>query len=121
MLRPFAEIGGVAEASELLTDLRHSLTVTSDESDFVGLWSSVRDGLPTSDRRVQRLCARYAGQSPKAVNMTVTLARTLDADNISGQTNTLGDYANDSHLGRVCRAFTGRTPTAWRNMSQTFY
>lgn len=137
MLQPFTAVTRVAEnsgsapatasetdeaaASTVLVDLRDSLAITTDEADFIDLWRHDGVGLATGDRRVQRLCLRYAGQSPKAVAMTIALARTLDADNASGLVNSLGLYADASHMGRVCLAFTGRTPRGWRNMSQTFY
>lgn len=70
---------------------------------------------------MQRLCLRFAGQAPKVINTVHRLARALDADNTSGWYNGLGEFSDASHLGRVCKAFTGRTPAAWRNMSQTFY
>lgn len=124
MLAPFAAITGIAGATLLLHDLRDSLVVTPDESDFIALWTASRAAavpLPTGDRRVQRLCLRYAGQSPTVINTLSRLARTLDADNTSGLHNGLGEFADASHFARACRANTGRTPTEWRNMSHTFY
>lgn len=121
LLRPFATVRGMAEAAELLTDLRRSLAITPDEADFIDLWSTLDAGLPSGNRRVQRLCLRYAGQSPQAIAGVRALAATLDADSVTGRSNSLGTYADDSHLGRTCRALTGRNPSAWRNMSQTFY
>lgn len=124
MLSPFAAAANLDDAIELLQDLRRSLEVTGDEHDFLALWSApLRTGapLPTSDRQAQRLCLRFAGQSPKAINTTLGLARTLDADNRSGLYNGLGLFADASHFARVCRSYTGSTPATWRNMSQTFY
>lgn len=123
MLSPFAGIGSISDAGDLLEDLRSSLEVTPDEQDFETLWRTRGGSEPvrTGDRRVQRLCLRYAGQAPSVINSVERLARTLDADNASGMTNGLGEFADASHFGRVCKAYTGRTPGAWKNMSQTFY
>lgn len=122
MLSPFSDLTSVTDAVDILEDLRGSLLVTPDEEDFLSLWAAFTAGDPlvTNDRRVQRLCLRFAGQAPKTISMVHRLARTLDADNSSGLYNGLGEFADASHFGRVCRAFTGRTPSAWRNMSQTF-
>ena len=123
VLEPFAPICSVAEACELLHDLRNSQQVTAEERDFIDLWALHGAGraLPTSDRQMQRLCLRYAGQAPAAINAVSRLARTLDDDNSSGRYNGLGEYADASHFARACRSATGRTPAAWRNMSQSFY
>lgn len=123
ILAPFVPVRTVMEASALLVDLRSSLEVTPDEAEFIDLWAQHQAsvGLPTGDRRIQRLCLRYAGQAPTAINATTRLARTLEADNVSGLYNGLGEYADASHFARACRSATGRTPAAWRNMSQTFY
>jgi hypothetical protein len=123
LLVPFAGADGMPQVADLLRDLRDSLTVTADEHDFLDLWGAVGRGeeLLTGDRRVQRLVLRYAGRSPLALNTIARLARTLDADNRTGGHNSLGAFADSSHYVRVCRSHTGRTPTAWRNMSQAFY
>lgn len=123
LLLPFANANGMPQVADLLHDLRDSLTVTPDEHDFLTLWETVVRGedLPTGDRRVQRLALRYAGRSPLALNTLARLARTLDADTRTGGHNSLGAFADSSHYVRICRSHTGRTPTAWRNMSQTFY
>lgn len=123
MLQPFTDCGTLEEFEELLTDLRSSLAVTPDERDFLELWRDFLadpETLPTSDRWVQRLCLRYAGQSPRRLRTVARLSRTLSADNESGRHNSLGAFADDSHFARVCRALTGRPPTGWRKMSQTF-
>lgn len=124
MLSPFAACASIDAAAELFRDLRESLAITSDERDFLSLWYAhdvEGEPLPTNDRWVQRLCLRFAGQSPKAINMTSRLAQTLNEDNDRGLYNSLGAFADASHFARVCRAYTGQTPTAWRHMSQTFY
>jgi AraC-like DNA-binding protein len=53
--------------------------------------------------------------------MVSRLAHTLREDNERGGYNSLGAFADASHFARVCRAYTGQTPTYWRHMSQTFY
>jgi hypothetical protein len=124
MLSPFAPCRSFEDTVPLLVDLRRSLTVTPDEHDFLELWDAYRgnpESLPTSDRWVQRLCLRYAGQAPKRLLTLARLAQTLSADHESGLHNSLGAFADASHFARVCRAFTGRPPTAWRHLSQTFY
>lgn len=122
LLSPFASVTSGDDLDELLSDLRDSLTVTPDESDFVQLWRRTDDGeLPVGDRRVQRLSVRYAGQAPAAVNTALRLARTLVADAASGASNSLGLFADASHLGRVCKAATGRTPSAWRELVNPFH
>ncbi len=124
MLAPFAECSSLDDVSVLLGDLRRSLTITPDERDFLALWRAHVAGeepIPTGDRWIQRLCMRFAGQSPKRIDTLARLARTLEADDRSGLYNSLGAFADASHFGRVCRAHTGKTPTGWRNMSQTFY
>jgi hypothetical protein len=87
MLAPCSTIDA---ASELFRDLRESLAITSDERDFLSFWHAPDAGgelLPTNDRWVQRLCVRFAGQSPKAINMTMRLAQTLKEDNDCGLHN----------------------------------
>ncbi len=123
MLSPFVGSKSIDDIEEILTDLRRSLKVTPDEREFLSLWAEFVAGelLPTSDRRVQRLCTRFAGQAPKAINIGEMLARTLVTDDIKRTTNGLADFADASHLIRVCRAYTGKTPTSWKNLSQTFY
>lgn len=124
MLEPFTTCRGIGEAIGLWIDLRESLAVTPDERDFLDLWKDhCTDGesLPTNDRWVQRLCLRYAGQSPKRLTTVARLARTLSADNKSGLHNCLGAFADASHYTRVCHALTGHPPTRWRHLSQTFY
>jgi hypothetical protein len=123
MLKPFAEAQSISDTKELLEDLRSSLTITHDEQDFIELWKQRVEGeaLPTNDRRVQRLSLRFAGQSPRVINVLDQLARTLHVDNASGFYNGLGEFADASHYARVCKTYTGRTPATWRNMSQTFY
>lgn len=124
MLSPFSACARLDDVAPLLVDLRNSLTVTPDERDFLDLWSDYGaepDSLPTSDRWVQRLCLRYAGQSPARLKTLARLARTLSADDERGLHNSLGAFADASHFARVCRAYTGKPPTRWRHMSQTFY
>jgi hypothetical protein len=123
MLAPFTEVTSIDDVEVLLADLRSSLTITDDEQDFVQMWRARASGeaLRTNDRRVQRLSLRYAGQTPRVINTIDQLARSLDADNSSGFYNGLGAFADASHLARVCKTYTGRTPARWRNMSQTFY
>jgi hypothetical protein len=124
MLEPFATCRSVGDAIALWVDLRESLAVTPDEKDFLDLWKDyckAPESLPTSDRWVQRLCLRYAGQSPKRLTTLARLSRTLSADNESGLHNGLGAFADASHYARVCHALTGHPPTRWRHLSQTFY
>jgi hypothetical protein len=124
MLAPFASCGSVEDIVELLVDLRECLTVTPDEHDFLELWEahmSNTAALPRSDRWVERLCLRYAGQSPKRLTTLLHLAQTLSADAESGLHNSLGLFSDASHYARVCRACTRQPPTRWRNMSRTFY
>lgn len=124
MLTPFAACERLDDATALLLDLRHSLAVTPDERDFLDLWKeycTTPESLPTSDRWVQRLCLRYAGQSPARLKTLARLAGTLSADDERGLHNSLGAFADASHFARVCRAYTGKPPTHWRHLSQTFY
>lgn len=124
MLAPFAPARSLDEVAGLLHDLRASLTETGDEVEFGRFWRAMADSgtaLPTSDRQVQRLARRFAGRSPSAVNRVVALGRTLDADRRVGGYNSLGLFADASHLARVCRALTGETPGHWRNVSHAFY
>ena len=123
MLTLFGAVTEFEALSGLLADLRSSLTVTPDEADFTGLWAGFEGGspLPTNDRTVQRLCLRYAGQAPAAINALSRLARTIDSDNSTGLYNGLGEYSDASHYARACKAYTGRTPASWRNLSQLFY
>lgn len=123
MLQPFADCDTVEQLEALLIDLRDSLALTPDERDFLDLWDEYLedpDTLPASDRWVQRLCLRYAGQSPRRLRTLARLARTLAADDESGLHNGLGAFADASHYARVCRAFTGHPPTTWRHLSQPF-
>jgi hypothetical protein len=123
MLSPFAGCDSIDAAGGLLDDLRAALTITGDERDFLSFWRAHDAGeepLPTSDRFVQRLCLRFAGQAPKAINMAARLARTLAEDNHRRLSNSLAAFADASHLARVCRAYTGKPPMAWRHLSQTF-
>jgi hypothetical protein len=123
VLAPFSDVDRFDEVCSLLVDLRASLTVTPVEADFIDLWDGFVGGvpIPTSDRTVERLCLRHAGQAPAAINGVARLARALDFDNSTGGYNGLGEYADASHYSRVCKAHTGRTPAAWRNLSQLFY
>jgi hypothetical protein len=124
MLSPFATCRSLKGAAPLLSDLRQSLALTRDECDFLELWKDYRaevESLPASDRWVQRLCLRYAGQSPKRLKTVARLSTTLAADNESGHYNSLGAFADDSHFARVSRQHTGHAPKAWRHLSQAFY
>jgi hypothetical protein len=124
MLSPFAECQNLETAAYLLHDLRNSLTITPDERDFLALWRDYRantETLPTSDRWVQRLCLRYAGQSAKRLKVLARLSDTLAADDESGLHNSLGAFADASHYSRVCRANTGHPPKHWRRLMQPFY
>lgn len=124
LLKDFTYDRAFKRLSCLLNDLRHSLEITHDEAQFNRLWAEFTQSdelLPTSDRQVQRLCKRYAGQSPGTINTIKRLARTLDADNASGLYNSLGDFADASHLARVCKQYTGQNPSHWKNSSQMFY
>lgn len=124
MLAPFGSCRSIDDAAELWRDLRRSLAMTPDERDFLDVWREYRADaakLPTSDRWVQRLCLRYAGQSPKRLITLARLAQTLSADTESGLHNSLGFFADASHYSRVCRQSTGQPPSRWRHMSQTFY
>lgn len=123
MLQPLADCRTVPQLEVLLVDLRSSLAVTPDERDFLDLWCGYceePDRLPTSDRWVQRLCLRYAGQPPRRLRTLARLARTLAAADERVLHNGLGHFADASHFARVCRSFTGRAPSAWRNLSQPF-
>lgn len=124
MLAPFAACDSLEAATELFRDLRRSLVLTADERDFLEMWrahEATGEPLPTSDRWIQRLCLRFAGQAPKTINTVAQLARTLKEDDTRGLYNSLGAFADASHFARVCRAYTGHTPSQWRHMSQTFY
>lgn len=124
MLEPFATCRSVEDAAALLVDLRQCLVVTPDERDFLDLWAahvSNTAPLPRSDRWVERLCQRYAGQSPKRLTTLLHLAQTLRADAERGLSNSLGIFADASHYARVCRAYTGHAPTRWRHLSHTFH
>lgn len=123
-LEDFTFDESLQQVSYLLNDLRSSLEITNDEAQFNRIWQTYNEPdelLPTSDRQVQRLCKRYAGQTPETINLIKKLARTLDADNSTGHYNSLGDFADASHLARVCKQFTGYNPSHWKNSSQLFY
>jgi hypothetical protein len=123
MLSPFADCRSLTHAAPLLEDLRRSLVVTPDERDFLDLWRDWRkdpESLPTSDRWVQRLCLRYAGQPAKRLKGLARLSATLMADVERGLHNSLGLFADASHYARVCRANTGHPPGQWRRLSQPF-
>jgi hypothetical protein len=51
---------------------------------------------------------------------SAVIAIERNEDNDRGLYNSLGAFADASHFARVCLAYTGQTPTAWRHMSQTF-
>lgn len=124
LLKDFTYDENLHQVSCLLNDLRTSLEVTFDEAQFIRIWHTHNEPdelLPTSDRQVQRLCKRYAGQTPETINLIKKLARTLDADNVTGHYNSLGDFADASHLARVCKQFTGYNPSHFKNSSQLFY
>ena len=119
MLEPFASCRSVDDAVPLWVDLRDSLVVTPDERDFLELWAAYADdpaSLPTGDRWVERLCLRYAGQTPKRLKTIAQLAATLREDQRTGRYNSLGAFSDASHYVRVCRALTGHPPTRWRGL-----
>lgn len=110
----------------LLADLRAAVTMTHDEYQFTELWSLlVRQQFRPRDsgqeRQAERLCRRYAGQTPGTVSRQLRLARQLARDLAASEHVPTGDYADQSHYIRECRKHTGCTPSEWKNLSATFY
>lgn len=123
-LRLFVQASSDRAAVPLLHDLRSALTVTPDEHEFELLWRHYRRdhrSMPRADRRVQRLMMRFAGQSLSQIAAVDRLASTLWSDRQTGQSNSLGLYADGSHYARASRSMTGQPPMHWRNMSLSFY
>lgn len=109
----------------LLDDLRGSVDVTGDESQFDALWQSLM-GRKTSagssvQRQEERLCRRYAGQTPTAIRRQLRLSAQLAADITAGRHRSLGEFTDQSHYVRECKALTGATPGRWWRTSAAFH
>ncbi|QOS59548.1 helix-turn-helix transcriptional regulator [Thermobifida fusca] len=117
MLGPF-RTQPVEEWPDLLADARDAVPTHFDEEIFLERWPTLVAGRldsrpPLSRRQDERIVARYAGQPPKRIPRQVRLATQLAADIYAGSYNPSGDFADQSHYIRECRAMTGRTPAYW--------
>lgn len=125
LLRPFDEHSFV-KWPDLVNDVRDSVQKTPDEVQFEREWPRILAGEPmhvdaTQQRQLERLCLRYAGQSPLQIMQEVRLSRQLAADIARGEHVSLGLFADQSHYIRECKKLTGQTPQYWQNLSATFY
>lgn len=124
LLRLFEE-HGAADWPLLLRDLRLSVEITDDERQFEAVWQGILDGRsssrPDAQRQAERLCRRYAGQSPSRIRRQLRLAAQLAADHAAGRHSPLGEFADQSHYARECRALTGHPPGHWRRVAAARY
>jgi len=125
LLRPFEECA-VAEWPPLVRDLRSSVEVTVDEQQFEDIWQAItRHGETTTrtvdQRQAERLCRRYAGQTPSRILRQLRLATQLAADIAAREHRPLGGFADQSHYIRESRTLTGHTPRHWRSSPASFY
>jgi hypothetical protein len=114
LLQPFTE---VADWSSLICDARNSITVTDDHRQFLD-WFAVSDRI---DRQVERLCRRYAGQTPRRITQQRNVSAEFVAQLGKRAYVPTGCFADQSHYIRTCRNLTAFTPTELRNLSDSFY
>lgn len=125
LLRPFNETP-VNGWYGLLEDARASVAVLPDEIQFLKEWPHITSGeynieTGAHQRQLERICRRYAGQSPSQITQEIRLSRQLVMDIEHQAYQPSGLYADQSHYIRECRKLTGRTPAYWQNLSVTFY
>lgn len=124
LLRPFDD-HDVADWPTMVRDLRSAVDVTGDEEQFAGVWAAItghgRATAGTVDQRqAERLCRRYAGQTPSRILRQLRLAAQLAADIAAGEYRPLGRFADQSHYIRESRRLTGHTPRHWRSSGASF-
>ena len=107
------------ELAELLRDGRRSTTAIWDETLFTRWWTDGKE-LNHLDRRLQRICRRYGGQSPRKIRSQEQLGIAL-LDYVDGGRLYLEEFSDQSHFIRTCRECTRRTPRQIKKMSGTFY
>ncbi len=107
----------------LLDDLRRSVDVTDDERQFETVWQSLLNRTTSAgssaQRQEERLCRRYAGQPPAAARRQLRLSAQLAADIAAGRHRSLGEFTDQSHYVRECKALTGHVPGRWWRTSAT--
>jgi hypothetical protein len=118
---PFLDIFRESPKAEswqaLLKEAEDSVTITDDQMQF-RRWIA---NPGSTDRQAERLCQRYAGQSPTRIRQQVRVSAEFAA-NLDKVTYTpQGFFADQSHYIRVCRELTGHTPTELKNVSDSFY
>lgn len=116
----------VSDWRELLDDARASVKVLPDEMQFLKEWPQIISGgydnkTDTQQRQLERICKRYAGQSPSQITQEIRLAQQLAVDIRHRAYSPSDRYADQSHYIRECRKLTGQTPAHWQNVSATFY
>jgi hypothetical protein len=118
-LGAFEEASNPDSMEQALIDARHSVQFLWDEELFAQWWSEGRNPDP-QDRRLQRICQRYGGQSPKAIAQLHRLGLALQGY-LAGSVDALVYFSDQSHFIRNVRDKTGYTPTQIRKMSVFFY
>jgi hypothetical protein len=116
-LELFAEAPGAESWAALLQSAEAAVTVTDDQLQF-RRWMAHPELL---DRQAERLCLRYAGQSPVQVLKQVKLGAEFTANLGSKRYVSQGQFADQSHYIRTCRELTGYTPATLKKLSDLFY
>jgi hypothetical protein len=114
MLRPFVD---EHDWNGLVSEAYEAITVTDDHRQF-GEWFGVFDRV---DRQVERLCKRYAGQSPRRIAQQLNVSAEFVANLPFRHYRPTGLFSDQSHYIRSCRLLTGMTPSELRNVSEWFY
>lgn len=126
LLALFVNVFSEKESRMLLQDARDAVEITHNERQFEKVWRELTDGGTLAQdiamqRQSERLCLRYAGQSPLMIIRENRLTSQLAVDIRTGRYTPIGQFADQSHYVRECRQLTGYTPRHWQKMSGTFY
>jgi len=116
-LQIFAQSPTHAGWTALLQEAEDAVTITDDQRQF-RRWLAQPN---TLDRQAERLCARYAGQSPQQILRQVRFSAEFVANLPLDVYQPQGHFADQSHYIRTGRELTGYTPAELKNVSDSFY
>lgn len=116
-LEVFAQSPTHAGWTALLQEAEDAVTITDDQRQF-RQWLAQPNML---DRQAERLCARYAGQSPQQILRQTRFSAEFVANLSLDVYQPQGHFADQSHFIRTSRELTGYTPAELKNVSDSFY
>jgi hypothetical protein len=101
----------------LLQEAEDAVTITDDQLQY-RRW---RQDLGAFDRQAERLCLRYAGQSPRRILTQIRFSNEFVANLPLSTYQPQGNFADQSHYIRTGKALTGFSPTDLKNLARHFY